>query len=173
MNARPTQFVLLLARVRFFLLWRIGLIVALVLLKLFDIAMLKFGYRRLCRWLIWVSPKPNPNRFNLRRAFVLGSLVNQAAENHAFASCLRRSLVTWWIMRWANLPANLRIGMQLQDLAQPQAMNTQSQLDRGHSWVEHGGQVINDQAEIASLYPIDFSDRLTPEQIIHGLKASA
>ena len=173
MDARPAQRVPLLRRVRFFLLWRTGLMIALVLLKLFDIAMLKFGYRRLCRWLIWVSPRPNPNRLNMRHAFVLGRLVNQAAEDHAFASCLRRSLVTWWIMRWANLPADLRIGMQLQDLAQAQAGSTQSQLDRGHSWVEHGGQVINDHAKIASLYPIDFSDRLTPEKIIHGLKASA
>jgi hypothetical protein len=135
--------------------WRFGLIAAFFLLFVIDASLRLISYKRLCRWLIALSPHPDPARYDLERAYAYGRLVNQAASVIPWITCLRRSLATWWLMRWAHLPSDVCIGVKL-----VQDDNT------SHSWVEHHGEVINDASNIAIFYPINFSDVLDPERII-------
>lgn len=129
--------------------WRFGLVIAFLLLVAVDLALRLFSYRRLCRVLLATSPAPNPARVDLEAALAYGRLVNKAAPR--WITCLRRSLVTWWLMRWGGLSSQVCIGVKLD------GGNT------SHSWVEHHGQVINDAPEIGQLYPIQFSDTLDPD----------
>jgi hypothetical protein len=133
--------------------WRLGLVVASLLLVAVDLALRLTSYRRLCRLLLLTSPTPDPARVNAAGALAYGRLVNKAAL--PWTTCLRRSLLTWWLMRWGGLPSRVCIGVKLD------GGNT------SHSWVEHHGQVINDAPEIGELYPIQFSDTLDPSQFVH------
>jgi hypothetical protein len=134
--------------------WRVGLFVAGGLLMLIDLGLRLIGYRRLCRLLLASSPTPVSSRLAPAEAQAFGRLVNNAALMLPSITCLRRSLATWWLMRWGGLPAQVCIGVRLGD-------NLAS-----HSWVEHHGQVINDRPEISKLYPVQFSDELDPSQVI-------
>jgi hypothetical protein len=130
--------------------WRFGLIFAGLLLLTVDLGLRMFSYRRLCRLLVMTSPNPESARIDLNGALAYGRLVNKAAL--PWTTCLRRSLVTWWLMRWGGLPSQVCIGVKLDG------------GNSSHSWVEHHGHVINDAPEIGQLYPIQFSDTLDPTQ---------
>ena len=52
-------------------------------------------------------------------------------------SCLRQSLLVWWLLRRRGLPAELRIGV------------SQSGGFAAHAWVELEGQPVNDSADVA------------------------
>lgn len=55
-------------------------------------------------------------------------------------SCLRQSLLVWWLLRRRGLPAELRIGI------------SQSGGFAAHAWVELEGQPINDSADVANRF---------------------
>jgi hypothetical protein len=67
-------------------------------------------------------------------------------------SCLRRSLVTWWLLRWQSVESEVRIGMRLG----PEGA-------RAHAWVEHCGRPVNDVDEIGRQYPIQYDGALNPK----------
>lgn len=132
---------------RFIRLFRRAAIV--VLFKLVDVGLTVFGYRRICRYLLFLSPQPNPSAIQFSVALSTARLVNQVAAQSLDAGvCLRRSLLLWWLLRWRRIPTDLRIGVN---------------LTGGHAWVEHHGKVINDVPDVAAQYSIIYSDRLTPE----------
>lgn len=56
------------------------------------------------------------------------------AHRVARVSCLRRSLVIWWLLRWRG--GNPEICMSMG-------------VDRGHAWVELHGTVLGDQPILA------------------------
>ena len=143
------------SRPRVSLKWRLALVAVFFLLIAVDLGLRLMSYKRLCRWMIAFSPKPDPESVNMERARAYGRLVNKSARALPWVTCLRRSLATWWLMRWANLPSDVRIGVKLKA-----GDNT------SHSWVEHHGEVINDAPNIADLYSINFSDVLDPERVI-------
>lgn len=115
--------------------------------------MRRCSYRTVCALLLLTSPSPDPAHTDHERARAYGRLVNQAGARLTKITCLRRSLLVWWMLRWARLPSTLKIGVK-----------TSGGLT-SHSWVEHDGIIINDAPEIALLYPISFSDALNPEQV--------
>lgn len=135
------------------LLWRLGLAAAFLGLLIVEGMLRLFSYRRVCALLLMTSPHPDPTRADRARALAYGRLVNKAGERLPHITCLRRSLLVWWMLRWARLPSALKIGVKT-------GGETTS-----HSWVEHDGIVINDAPEIALLYPIVFSDVLSPEAL--------
>lgn len=131
------------------LIWKVGGIAAFVILRAVDLGLNVLGYRRLCSLLIKLSPHPDPNRVSLRRALKVAYLVEHAAVSPlAHTNCLRRSLTLWWFLRWFRLDSDIRIGINLND---------------GHAWVEHGGQIINDAPDTSSQYAVLYTNELSPE----------
>ena len=56
-------------------------------------------------------------------------------------SCLRHSLLLWWILKQRGIYSELRVGVNSQE----------GKLD-GHAWVEVDGQPVNDRKGISELY---------------------
>lgn len=136
------------------LVWYAGLVSAFWALLLVDLVFRLSRYRRVCSLLVATSPRPDPDKVDIPRARAYGRLVNKAARLLPWVTCLRRSLVVWWMLRWERIPSTLEIGVQT-------ANSTTS-----HSWVAHHGEVINDAPDIAQHYPLIFSDVLDPEKVV-------
>lgn len=135
--------------------WRIGLAIGFFAILAIDIGLRLITYRQLCKYLLILSPQPDLLRVDIKRAYDFGRLINQAGIGLPWATCLRRSLATWWLMRWSGIPSEIRIGVKLIPGD-----------NSSHSWVEHHGEVINDAANIADFYPVNFSDLLEPEKVV-------
>jgi hypothetical protein len=130
---------------------RLSAVAAGLFLAVTDIGLRLFGYASMCRILIALSPSPNQDRVDTSRAKNVGSFVNFIASSRWLKStCLRRSLVAWWVLRWRGIPSELRFGVNVEE---------------GHAWVEHHGVVVNDRPDIASRYRILYGQELMPESI--------
>jgi len=72
------------------------------------------------------------------------------AANHGLyrATCLRRSVALWWLLRRRGVAAKIRIGVR-KDQGTLQA----------HAWVEHNGQPLNDTQDVSARYAV-FRDSL-------------
>lgn len=114
------------------------------------------GYRRLHRILARWPRRPAP-RFTdpaaaAARVRVLARVVSAVAGPGRFrATCLRRSLVLWWIARLEGIETALRIGVRREE----------TEL-RAHAWVEHLGRPVNDAADIAEAFPPFDADLAAP-----------
>lgn len=72
----------------------------------------------------------------------LGYLTRKASRHLPLdASCLRQSLLIWWLLRRRGLEAELRIGVN----------NHEKFL--AHAWVELAGQPVNDHPNVAEGFP--------------------
>ncbi len=72
----------------------------------------------------------------------LARMVNAAARYGPYrAPCLERSLALWWLLRRRGIAADLRIGVR----------KAAGEFE-AHAWVELEGAVINDRADIATLF---------------------
>ncbi|MFN8531402.1 MAG: lasso peptide biosynthesis B2 protein [Anaerolineae bacterium] len=129
---------------------RLVSVATLIILNGIDLGLRMMGYRRLCKLLIRLSPKPDQARISVTRARKLGAVIHQVAGSSERLNCLRRSLALWWMLRWLHQPSAIYFGI-----------NPES----GHAWLEHNGQVINDMPTIAAKYRIVLSDELIPETI--------
>ena len=58
------------------------------------------------------------------------------------ASCLRRSLLLWWLLRREGIETSLRVGV-----------NRDGGSLSAHAWVEYLGRPINDVEDIAARFP--------------------
>lgn len=122
-----------------------------VLLKLVDFGLKRASYRRVSGLMLRLSPRPDPKVQNFQRALQWGWLINGVAEHREMpASCLRRTLLHWWILRWLGVPSDIRVGV-----------NTRA----GHAWLEHQGFVVNDHPDVVKQFPIIYTDELTPEKL--------
>ena len=93
-----------------------------------------------------------PSEKALARALATGRVVNGAADRSFYrVSCLERSLVTWWLLRWQRISCELRVGVRKEAAG-----------ITAHAWVEFRGSVVNDQADVVRLYA-PFA--ISPEQI--------
>ena len=92
-------------------------------------------------------PDPDPDVRNLgaaeresrlARAQNVARLVNMAAAaSPASYTCLHRSLVTWYLLRWKGIPCRLRLG----------AADGGSEPFEAHAWVECDGIALSDRTE--------------------------
>ena len=106
-----------------------------------------FGFRRvhavLARW-----PRPRSTRFRTAedasaRAQSAARVVAIAAgRGPVRATCLRRSLLLWWLLRWDGIETILRVGV-----------NRDGGSFHAHAWVEYGGRPLNDAEDIALRFP--------------------
>lgn len=121
-------------RILFLKLWG-QLAVISLLLRLLVIKRV----RRLLVWLIPAQPtRPVGPDQALSYAQRVGSLTRKAGRYLPLdASCLRQSLLVWWLLRRLGLAAELRIGVN----------NHERFL--AHAWVELSGRPVNDYPAIA------------------------
>ncbi len=136
---------------RFIMLLKTQLAIGVATVCVFwvDKALHYKGYRWTSRWLMRLSPTPDPTAQNHLVAIQTARLIQRAA-NRTDASCLRRSLLLWWWLRWKGLPTDVRIGINAKD---------------GHAWVVHHDVVINDRLNVANDFVILDPARVSPSQI--------
>jgi hypothetical protein len=102
-----------------------------------------FGFRRLqavmARW-----PRPRSATFRTEQAeterarSAAGVVAIAAGSGPVRATCLRRSLLLWWILKRDGIATVLRVGV-----------NHECGELRAHAWVEHRGRPLNDADDIA------------------------
>jgi hypothetical protein len=120
---------------------------AAVILPLTEIGLRLFGFRRWKELIEKVVlpahlPQSLPEDLQRERAARAVRAV-RSAELHGPANpnCLVRSITLWWLLRRDGIDGELHIG----------ARKESGQL-KAHAWVELGGQVLNDNAEIHNHY---------------------
>ncbi len=114
------------------------------------------GYRRLCRLLLWLSPKPHWGEFE-PRSRVAANLIAQLSTGKwsPIPTCLQRSILLWWLLRWMSIGSDLKTGVR----------QTAPGCFTMHAWVEQGGVIINDQQRIVRQYTLLWST-LSPDNIV-------
>ncbi len=92
-----------------------------------------------------------PQGHALEEAQRVAKLVGAAARHGPWRpTCLEQSVVLLWLLDRQGIPARLRIGVRKQDV----------ELE-AHAWIESGGVVLNDAADVSERYrPFegDFAD---------------
>lgn len=123
------------------------LFISVLLLPFIHAALILLGYSRLRRWMERLAP-PKPiehplyETVYLPRARDIARIVSIAARHGVYkATCLRRSLLTWWLLRREGIPGKICFGVRM----------SEGRLE-AHAWVEYNGSVVNDSATIRAQY---------------------
>jgi hypothetical protein len=124
----------------------------LVLIPWVVIGIRLFGFRRtksaLDRWSQTpgsaVAPPPDEAAARARTVARIAGIA--AGRGPVRATCLRRSLLIWWLLRRDGIDAEIRIGVRRdgEDLS-------------AHAWVEHRGVPVGETDDLESRY--DHFDR--------------
>jgi hypothetical protein len=119
---------------------RLTFLQALFLLPLAGLILRLGRYRAVLSALQNATPlkerrsKANP----LLEARRTAELVNAAARRGLYdATCLRRSLVLWWLLRRQGIDSRLRIGARMEGIE-----------ISAHAWVEIQDKVLNDSPDV-------------------------
>ncbi len=128
-------------RVLFLKLWSLLPLVA-ASLRLLDYPR---TLRLLSRWSPAAPPRVDLPEDSMSYALRLGRLARMAGRYvPTNGSCLRQSLLVWWLLRRKGMPAELRIGVRTQEGF------------TAHAWVEVDGQPVNDAPDVAERFaPFD------------------
>jgi hypothetical protein len=115
------------------------------LLAVVDLLLRLLDYRRtlrlLSRWLPAVSENDAVSEEAMSYALLLGRLTRIAARYvPANSSCLRQSLLVWWLLRRRCVPAVLRLGVR------------KHEGFSAHAWVEVDGHPANDAPDVAQRF---------------------
>ena len=110
-----------------------------------GVSILGFGplHALMARW-----PRPGSVRFRpaddeAARAESLAKVVAiAAAHGPVRATCLRRSLLLWWLLRCRGIDTVLRVGV-----------NRDSGTLQAHAWLELRGKPLNDPEDISQRFP--------------------
>ena len=123
------------------------LAIALAALPFVAAGLAIFGFGRLhafmARW-----PRPRRSRFSSEDAAAsyarnAARIVGIAAgRGPVRATCLRRSLLLWWLLRYEGIETVLRVGV-----------NRDGGTLHAHAWLEHRGRPLNDVEDIALRFP--------------------
>jgi hypothetical protein len=126
---------------------RVLILRAALILPLTEIGLRLFGFRR---WKEWIGKFFLPARLSqflpadVQRETALRAVraVRSAAlHGPANPNCLERSLTLWWLLRRNGIDGELHIGAR-----------KEGARFEAHAWVELGGQVLNDGAEVHQHY---------------------
>ncbi|MDB9310674.1 lasso peptide biosynthesis B2 protein [Aphanizomenon sp. CS-733/32] len=122
------------------------LVQALVLLPIVNIALKIWGLQRtqttLKRFLS-TSEISVQSSTQLSQIMTSVQIVRTVARyNDSWTSCLKQSLVLWYLLRNQGIAADLQIGVQMQ------------QQFQAHAWVEYQGYVIGDRQDIRQHYTL-------------------
>jgi hypothetical protein len=120
---------------------------AMTLLPLTEVGLRVMGFRRWKQLIEHFSP-PVPRRRILEPAdqLEMAERITRAARSAerngpGTPNCLERSLTLWWMLRRAGVDGELHIGAR-----------KEGGRFEAHAWVELGGQVLNDGAEVHQHY---------------------
>jgi len=125
---------------------RLKLVLYSLLLPLMDIGLRFLGYQRL-RGFLGAHPRILPKYEGseidaIEASKNISTLVTVASKYGLYhATCLRRSLFTWWWLRRRGIQTELRIGIKKLD----------GQL-YAHAWIKLGDEIINDSIDIERNY---------------------
>ena len=113
---------------------------ALILLPLVALSLKLWGLKRTYSQLTnFLQPKTVP--YSLSQLRTTASLVKIAAQYYAWATCLRKSLVLWFLLRRQGIAAELQIG---------------TRFERGefqaHAWVEYQGYIVGDRQGVKQYF---------------------
>jgi len=118
------------------------LLSAILLLPMVALALKSIGFNKTQSFLSNHLPK-KPNKSisedkQLKEAQSIARMVSIAA-NHGFysANCLKKSLLTWWLLGRRGIATDLKIGVN----KEPGDFNA-------HAWVEYRGNVLIDATDI-------------------------
>lgn len=120
---------------------------SVLLLPLIHLALLSLGYYRLRRLMERRDPPDlvgasTSEREILHRARETARIVSIAAQHGLYkATCLRRSLLLWWLLRRERIASEIRFGVRKWD----------DKLE-AHAWVEYKGVVVNDSSAVRENY---------------------
>lgn len=122
------------------------LLTSMVLLPLIAIGLKAKGYKWTQSYLAdHVPDRPlstHPEDTQLKEAQQLARIVSIASSNSAYkASCLKKSLLTWWLLARRGIETELRIGV-----------NNNSGDFKAHAWVEYRGEVLAEQADMGEQF---------------------
>ncbi len=123
---------------------RLVFLQALLLLPLADLALRVDRYQSIYEKLRKRTPLKGdlPQTPQLLAAQRYAQLVAAASRRNPFEStCLRRSLVLWWLLRRKGIDSALCLGVR------KRADNLEA-----HAWVEVAGKVVNDSQEVVETY---------------------
>lgn len=125
--------------------WQL-LVVSTVLLPLTALALHLVGLRRTQYFMATLSPRISNGSLIAQQDLQQGQRVARMvtiASNHSIygASCLERSLLTCWLLKYYGISTDLRIGVRKDD----------DDLD-AHSWVEISGKVLAEDENNTELY---------------------
>lgn len=125
---------------------------SLVYLKVASFLLFLFRYQDIYKFLQSRIPinKAVPSEFAISRALKMAEVVEVAARRRLVnATCLRRSLVLWYLLRQEGIDSNLRFGVR-----------KEATKIMGHAWVEINGSVINDDENVIKQFTrMDLEDR--------------
>jgi hypothetical protein len=116
---------------------------AITLLPVCDVFLRLAGYMRLRAFLESVRPASRPAcRDAEKEARQTALIVSTAARRGLYrASCLRASVLLWWLLRRGGITADICFGVR-----------TNGQKLEAHAWVEMDGAILNDQEDIRRAY---------------------
>lgn len=114
-------------------------LLVVVLIPVCWLALRIFGVGRVLKWLRTDSDASALSAEALEVVTSLGHAVNVAGRSHFLPmSCLTRSVLLAWLLRWRGVGARVRIGAKLS-----------SGRLAAHAWVECQGVPVNDRRDIA------------------------
>jgi hypothetical protein len=123
------------------------LIVSCMAMPLVAGAVSLAGFRRahavLARWpRPAVTPFPTEDAAWARARSTARVVSIAAGRGPVRATCLRRSLLLWWLLRRDGIETSLRVGV-----------HRDGGSLHAHAWVEYQGRPINDAEDIAARFP--------------------
>jgi hypothetical protein len=136
-------------------LWRLShlerglLLQAILLLPLFHLALRLLGYARLRGALASMTPicagsRPLSSTQRVRRVKQITRIVTIASQRGLYkATCLRRSLLTWWLLRGEGIASDICLGVR-----------TPGGILEAHAWVEYEGIVLNDRPDVRQKFQV-------------------
>ena len=124
------------------------LLAALLMLPIVRVSLRLFGFRRLCRILIWTTPpfrdqvgSNHSAAADLERARASALCVSRAATHGLYrANCLDQSVALWWLLRLQGVVTEIRIGVRRSDQFE------------AHAWVEFNSVVVNDREDVSNVF---------------------
>ncbi len=125
--------------------WRV-LLLSILLLPMIALVLQFKGFKWTQTLLLKHLPKKHgiliPEDEQLKVAQSVARIVSIAA-NHGFysANCLKKSLLTWWLLRRRGITVELKIGV-----------NKDAGDFNAHAWVEFRGNVLIDTADVGQRF---------------------
>lgn len=127
------------------------LLLSYILLPLVDVSLRLRGLRGTATILAQFCPQPEPDKtVELSEVRRVVRMVKLAVKySPPWASCLRKSLVLWYLLRRKGIETELRIGSR----------RNEGKFE-GHAWIEYQGMVLNDTPDVRQRFvmfkqPID------------------